>query len=82
MSWLQHPHSRRRVMAVTAGLVAGATLPAMRAAAATTAQQERFISPVTLVERRAGGAVGVVACRCVAPREVVDAVGGWAAGTA
>ncbi|MDX2529002.1 hypothetical protein [Streptomyces europaeiscabiei] len=41
MSWLQHPHSRRRVMAVTAGLVAGATLPAMRAAAAATAQQER-----------------------------------------
>ncbi|MDX3695493.1 hypothetical protein PV726_35205 [Streptomyces europaeiscabiei] len=41
MSWLQHPHSRRRVMAVTAGPVAGATLPAMRAAAATTAQQER-----------------------------------------
>ncbi|WP_119582275.1 hypothetical protein [Streptomyces europaeiscabiei] len=41
MSWLQHPHSRRRVMAVTAGLVAGATLPTMRAAAATTAQQER-----------------------------------------
>ncbi|SMQ20013.1 Beta-xylosidase [Streptomyces sp. Ag82_O1-12] len=33
-------------MAVTAGLVAGATLPAMRAAAATTAQQERFTNPV------------------------------------
>lgn len=36
-------------MAVTAGLAAGATLPAMgamRAAAATTAQQERFTNPV------------------------------------
>ena len=31
MSWLQHPHSRRKVMTVTAGLVAGATLPAMGA---------------------------------------------------
>ncbi|MDH6436049.1 hypothetical protein M2158_004589 [Streptomyces sp. SAI-144] len=29
-------------MAVTAGLIAGTTLPAMRAAAAATAQQERF----------------------------------------
>ncbi|WP_329467231.1 glycoside hydrolase family 43 protein [Streptomyces sp. NBC_01431] len=46
MSWLQHPHSRRRVMAATAGLVAGATLPAMPAAAATTAQQEQFTNPV------------------------------------
>ncbi|MGW7729351.1 glycoside hydrolase 43 family protein, partial [Streptomyces canus] len=33
-------------MAATAGLVAGATLPAMRATAATTAQQERFTNPV------------------------------------
>ena len=33
-------------MAATAGLVAGATLPAMHAAAATAAQQERFINPV------------------------------------
>lgn len=33
-------------MAVTAGLIAGATLPAMRAVAATRAQQERFTNQV------------------------------------
>jgi GNAT superfamily N-acetyltransferase len=36
----------------------------------------------SLVGRRVGGPVGVVACRAVAAREVVDAVGGWAVGTA
>lgn len=35
-----------------------------------------------LVGHRVGDPVGVVACRAVAVREVVDAVGGWAVGTA
>ncbi|MDW4905578.1 hypothetical protein RB628_09525 [Streptomyces sp. ADMS] len=35
-----------------------------------------------LVRRRVGDPVGVVACRAVAAREVVDAVGGWSVGTA
>jgi hypothetical protein len=35
-----------------------------------------------LVGHRVGDPVGVVACRAVAAREVVDAVGGWAVGTA
>jgi hypothetical protein len=35
----------------------------------------------SLVGQRVGGSVGVVACRVVAPVEVVDAVGRGAAGT-
>ena len=35
-----------------------------------------------LVGHRVGDPVGVVACRAVAAREVVDAFGGWAVGTA
>jgi hypothetical protein len=36
----------------------------------------------SLVEHRGGDPVGVVTCRVVAPVEVVDAVVGWAVGTA
>lgn len=63
------PRAAAKQLGFVAGALEAVVFPDLRAA---------FL----LVGHRVEGPVGVVSCRAVAAREVVDAVGGWAVGTA